>query len=102
MRGMNEALPDSELTSEQCRLIDALGASDVEAIDMALLAASSKNWRKVAFVVALALQSLADRFPGVPDVYFSQRVHALVSLGKLDSQGNSLCMRFSEVRLSVS
>jgi hypothetical protein len=92
-------MDDPELTSEQQRLVENLSAADVEAIDMALLAASSQNWRKVAFVVGTALLALANRFPGVPDVYFSQRIQSLVRLGKLNSQGNLLSMRFSEVRL---
>jgi hypothetical protein len=92
-------MDDPELTSEQQRSVENLSAADVEEIDMALLAASSQNWRKVAFVVGTALLALANRFTGVPDVYFSQRIQSLVRLGKLNSQGNLLSMRFSEVRL---
>lgn len=99
---MPEAPLDLELTSEERLLVEALSAADIEAIDTALLAASTQNWRKVAFIVGSALQSLKDRLPGVPDIYFSQRVQALVGLGKLDAQGNLLYMRFSEVRLLVS
>ena len=92
-------MDDPELTPEQRHLVDALSSTDVEAIDMALLAASSTQWRKVAFVVGAAWLLLESRFPGVPDVYFSERIRALVRSGKLSSQGNMLSMRFSEVRL---
>lgn len=93
-------MDDSELTPEQQRLVEALSSADVETIDLDLLAASSTHWRKVAFVVGTALLSLASRFPGISDVYLSQRIRALVRSGKLSSQGNLLSMRFSEVRLS--
>lgn len=96
---MTEALPDPELNSEQRRLVDALSTEDVEAIDNALLAASSNDWRKVAFVVGSAFLPLARRFPGIPDIFFLQRVQVLVGLGRLDSQGDLLYMCFSEVRL---
>jgi hypothetical protein len=98
---LEAAVPDPELTPEELRLVEALGGEDVEAIDTALLAAASQNWKKVAWVVGSAFLALADQFPGIPDVYFSQRVQALVRLGKLNSQGNLLCMRFSEVRLAA-
>ena len=99
---MLETEPDPKLTSEQLSRVEALAPTDVEAIDDALLAASSQTWRKVAFVVGSALQSLSERYSGVPDVYFSERIRALVGSGKLVSQGNLLRMRFSEVRLPVS
>ena len=99
---MLETVPDPELTPEQRSQVEALAAADVKAIDEALLIASSQTWRKVALVVGSAMQSLSERYPGVPDVYFSERVRALVGSGKLSSQGNLLRMRFSEVRLPVS
>ena len=95
-------MDDPELTPEQQQMVDAFTSEDVEAIDVALLAASSQQWRKVAFVVVNALRSLDSRFPDLPDVYLSQRVRVLVRTGMLSSQGNMLSMRFSEVRLPAS
>ena len=39
------------------------------------------------------------RFESIPDVFYSQRVKALVENGLLESQGNLDFMRYSEVRL---
>jgi TPR repeat protein len=39
-----------------------------------------------------------DSFPGLPDVYFAQRIIHLVDTGALESQDNLRRMRFSEVR----
>jgi len=39
--------------------------------------------------------------PGIPDIYYANRVRALVEAGRLESQGNLDYMRFSEVRLSA-
>ena len=97
-----ETAPDPKLTSEELRQVELLSAEDIAAIDKALLAASSETWRKVAFVVGSAMHSLAGQFPGVPDLFFSQRVQALVNMGRLNSQGNLHYMRFAEVRISVS
>jgi len=46
------------------------------------------------------MSHLPNRVAGIPDVYYSQRVQALVASGNLEAQGNLSCMRFSEVRLS--
>ena len=96
---MHDEAADPELNAAQRKLVGALSTADVNAIDESLLSASTRTWRKVAFVVGTAMISLQRRFPGIPDVYFSQRVAALVDSGKLIAQGNLRRMRFSEVRL---
>jgi hypothetical protein len=99
---VSEIAPDPELTSEQRSQVEALTFEDVRAIDEALPAASSQTWRKVAFVVGSAMQSLSGRRLGVPDIYFSQRVRVLVGSGKLNLQGNPSSMRSSEICLPAS
>jgi hypothetical protein len=37
--------------------------------------------------------------PGVADIFYADRVRHLVAEGKLESQGNILCMRLGEVKL---
>jgi hypothetical protein len=91
--------PDRPLTDPEDTLASRLTAEDLEAIDEALLERAEQRWRKVAFVVAHALSKLHTRFPGIPDVYYGQRVRRLVETGALESQGNLERMRFSEVRL---
>ena len=50
-------------------------------------------------LVGLAMNNEAIRVPGLPDLYYSQRVRALVERGELIVEGHLDFMRFSEVRL---
>lgn len=77
-----------------------MGAAEIEAIDQALLSNVSNEWRKVAMVVGMAMDEYS--IPGIPDVFYAQRVRRLAELGRLESQGNLAYMRFSEVRVSTA
>lgn len=76
-----------------------LGLTDDQrlAIDAALLAEVLPRWRKVAIVVALAMER-PSHVRGVPDTFYGQRVLAFVSEGLVEARGNVEYMRFSEVR----
>lgn len=88
---------DAQPDAEELELVAALSNEQVQAIDAALLAASDSRWRKVAFLVAMAMTGPA-RVPGVPDVYYAQRVRVMVSDGILEARGMLSRMRYSEVR----
>ena len=90
---------DPPLTIAQEASVKKLSASDIQTLDEALLSNADGHWRKVAFVVAKTMLQLKPRPEGVPDVYYAQRVAAMVTQGKLESQGNLRRMRFSEIRL---
>jgi ubiquinone biosynthesis protein UbiJ len=91
--------PDPPLSTEQLQLVAKLSAVEVERIDRALLENCSRGWRKVARVVGTTMMDLKPRPPGIPDLYYSQRITKLVEEGKLESAGNLQFMRYSEVRL---
>ncbi|MEA9655534.1 DUF3658 domain-containing protein [Xanthomonas campestris pv. raphani] len=91
---------DPPLDAEELEAVAALTTHDLEAIDHSLLAASATSWRKVAFVVGTAMDAYPDLYHEIPDVFYSQRVRALVSTGQLVAQGNLHRMRFSEIRLT--
>ncbi|MBS0432985.1 MAG: hypothetical protein JSS21_11365 [Proteobacteria bacterium] len=95
----DELLPDGPPTPKQQRRIEALSQLQLDLIDKTLLANSLPRWRKVAMVVALSMELLESTLPEIPDVFFSQRVQRLVSLGLLEAQGDLSRMRFSEIRL---
>ena len=94
--------PDPPLTPEQLARIAALSSADNQLIDDTLLANASANNRKVAFIVACTMIDLADKYPEIPDVYYSQRIRALVTSGALAADGNLSYMRYSEVRLAAA
>ncbi len=91
---------DPPLDADDLQAVAALTQDDLRAIDRALLASSSADWRKVALVVAAAMDVYPDLYHDIPDVFYGQRVKDLVSSGHLDAQGNLHRMRFSEVRLT--
>jgi len=95
----HELKPDPPLDVEQSLRVSKLRQEDLLEMDRVLLSYAERNWRKVAYIVSRALGEFSVRLPDVPDVYYSQRVRNLVAAGQLESQGNLLYMRYSEVRL---
>lgn len=91
--------PDPPLSAEEAALVAQLTESQVAAIDAALMSHATQHWRKVAMLVGLAMTKNPERKPGIPDLYYAQRVHKLVADGCLESDGNLSYMRYSEVRL---
>ena len=91
--------PDPDLTPEQAELAAKLSHEDLLNIDDQLLSECITRWRKVARVVGRTFMKFNDKHPGLPDVFYSQRIRTLVDEGRLESQGNLGQMRYSEIRL---
>jgi len=87
------------LKAEQQRLVAKLTPEFVARIDAELLSLARRLPRKVAMVVGLAMGNPELRVFGLPDLYYAQRVRALVEKGVLVAEGNLDFMRYSEVRL---
>ena len=88
------------LTDEDKEIVSALGESDINKIDEWLLLSTTNKWKKVAMVVAQAIE-LSDQagvLLDVPDTFFGMRVEKLVQDGHLISQGNLKKMRSSEIK----
>ena len=98
---MNEEIPEANppLTAEEQSVVAKLSEADMQTIDANILANSSEHWYKVARVITRTEAALQDRYPGLSYVFYAQRLCQLVEDGRLESQGNLLYMRFSEVRL---
>lgn len=92
---------DEQPTEANLELVVSLTQAQVNQINTALVAATDGQWRKVALVVARAMQSLPDEFSAVPDVFFARQIRVLVSLGEMEGVGNLREMRASEVRQPV-
>jgi hypothetical protein len=99
-REIPEANPP--LTTEEQLAVTKLTTEDLQAIDSIILANCAENWFKVARVVIHTERALKKRYPDISYVFYAQRLCQLVEEGRLDSQGNVLWMRFSEVRLPSS
>ena len=96
---LDEFTPDPPLNQEQARIAASLSADFIERVDQELLSHARPRNRKVAMLVGSAMGNPAVRVPGLPDVFYAQRVRALVARGALVAEGNLDFMRYSEVRL---
>ena len=67
-------------------------------LDAALLAQARPQWRKVALVLALTAETFGELGDSEFDI-LAERLHTLVSAGKLQAQGDLAKWRRSEVRL---
>ena len=95
----DELTPDPPLSPEQARIAASLSPELVAAIDAELLSHARPRNRKVAMLVGMAMGNPNVRAPGLPDLYYAQRVRELVAKGHLVAEGNLNFMSFSEVRL---
>jgi hypothetical protein len=95
----HDLIPDPPLSPEEARVAASLSPDFIERIDRELLSHAKSRSRKVAMLAALAMNNPAVRAPGLPDLYYAQRIRALVAKGALVAEGNLDYMRYSEVRL---
>ncbi len=91
--------PDEPMNLEEQAIADSLSAEFIRKIDSGLLSHATNNNRKVAMLIGLTMMDNSLRVKGLPDIYYAQRVKALVASGLLTADGNLDYMRFSEVRL---
>jgi hypothetical protein len=96
----NRPLADPPLTSEQRQKVSSLLPVELSSIDQALLRHVSEDWRKIARVVGFAMSEPVSRVPGIPDVFYAQRVRRLVEVGTLESRGDILAMGLGEVKFA--
>lgn len=92
-------LDDAGLSPAELQMVGNLTLETLAAIDETLLRQASTEWRKMARVVGMAMLSMANRIPGIPDRFYADRVVMLIQSGQLEFQGNLRRMRFCEVRL---
>ena len=91
--------PNPPMTAEQQAVANSLSPEFIQAIDNELLSHASSMNRKVARLVLSAMSNPKLRVPGLPDLFYAQRVKVLVSKGLLISEGNLDYMQYSEVHL---
>jgi hypothetical protein len=91
--------PDGPLTPQEQAVADALTLETLRKIDTALLSHARKTNRKIAMLVGLTMMDPSLRVPGLPDLFYAQRIRMLVDKGLLVAEGSLGYMRYSEVRL---
>ncbi len=87
------------MSAEQRAIAANLSPEFVARVDAALLSHARTSWRKVAMIVAFTMNDSSLRVPGLPDLYYAERVRSLVARGLLLAEGNLNSMGRSEVRL---
>jgi hypothetical protein len=100
MSNASDLEPDSPLSPEEEAEARALTAADLKSIDDCLMSHISIRQQKVARIIASAMDVLGERFPRIPDVFYSRRIKHLVETGAIEAFGNLDRMRYSEIRLN--
>lgn len=98
---MNEEvpIPNPPLSASETVAFARLSPKDISIIDDTVLSCVLPGWRKVAMVVIMAEEKLKAKFPEFSDVFYVERIRVLEEQGRVQSQGDLLFMRFSELRL---
>ncbi len=86
-----------EFTESDFNYFKKLSIAELELIDDFVYSHTQERWRKIAMVIAQSLK-LKDQFPDIDETKLLLRIHHLINVGKLQSQGNIKAMRFSEVK----
>jgi hypothetical protein len=95
----DDQLPTSPTDSEAI-LADSLGSSGLLKVDAAIRNATRARWSKVARVLYDAMTTGGFSPHDEAQVHLhTRRVIGLVKIGTLETQGNLLRPRFSEIRL---
>jgi hypothetical protein len=79
-------------------IVAAAGPDVLKRIDAALLQAASHDWVKMARLVGDGVLELRTALPNVTDAYCMHRLRELVSLGRLEADGDMHLMRFCRLR----
>ena len=98
MADTHDVRPDEPMTPEEAAVAASLSAAMVERIDARLVSYAQQRPRKVAMVIGLTMGDMDVSVPGLPDVYYAQRIKALVAKALLVAEGNLDYMRYSEIR----
>jgi hypothetical protein len=88
------------ISAQEQAAADLLSKRDLEAIDACILSHCADHFYKVARIMGKTEDELAERFPKLSYVFYTQRLKHLVDTGHLDSAGDVFKMRFSEARLA--
>jgi hypothetical protein len=86
-------------TARDLEIVAAAGSEVLDSIDAALLQAASPDWVKMARLFGDGVVQLRNVLPGVTDAYCLHRLRELVSLGRLEAEGDLHSMRFCKLRL---
>ena len=70
---------------------------DLAVIDNLLLSSTTDQWRKVAMVVAIAMNK--PELTDMDDTFLAARIASLVDAGRIQARGDINLMRLSEIRL---
>ena len=90
---------DPPLNESQRVVANSVSDDTLKKIDRELLANVADYPRKVARVIGSTMSNPEVRVPGLPDLFYAERVRWLVENGKLVSKGNLYAMRYCEVWL---
>lgn len=90
--------PDPTLTPLQKARVAQLTDAEVREIDRTIETVVSDEWKKIAYVVGMAMMSISSRIEGVPDLYYAARLRVMIDAKRLIARGDPTYMHNCEVR----
>jgi hypothetical protein len=98
---MSEEIPQANPPTDEKERAAAerLNVQDLQIIRGVILSEASERWLKVARIMMRTEKALAERYPELSHIFYAEYLVRLVAECYLESRGNLLYMRFSEVRL---
>lgn len=96
---INEFQDDQPLTIEQREFANKLSDSELSEVDTFILYHASSKWKKIAWLVGRSLIEFYERYPELPDVFYSERVRLLIKNKNFEFQGHLNNMRYCEVKI---
>jgi hypothetical protein len=93
-------VPNPPISAKELAAADLLSEQDLDSIDACILSHCAGHFFKVARIMLRTQNDLAERFPKLSYVFYTQRLKHLVDTARLDAAGDVFKVRFSEVRLA--
>lgn len=88
-----------EPTDKELEQMRAATPVEAAAVDKLVLSKCTPQWRKVAMIVAKCMNEFDEQFPHLPYIYMQLRVLEMEERGVLETAGDVMSMRTSEIRL---
>ncbi len=102
--GEHDVEGSDAMSAEDEKVVEALTEAEVATIDKWVLSSVDLKWKKVAKIVAQAIEMSDETglLLEVPDLFFAMRVHHHCKAGNLEIRGDTNRMRFCEARRVAS
>ncbi len=93
-------LEEPRLTDEQVNAVSRISDAELRRIDNELFSLVGYQSQKVAKIVLTYMFKNESIVPGIPDLFYAQRIERMALDGRLEYAGNLKFMQFCEVKVA--